>query len=213
MTTLKPRRPIRLAVSTLFWRLLIGFSILLEALFGLALIQKVPPGQWLIAFLFWSPPFLGVAFALAAGFTTLANLAVGLIVRPRLLAWQAPRVDESAAAFHLEPRESILAETPARMSVGRAWPTGRLVRTDRRLLFLPVSWEAEPWLVAQSRVSGIRAVQTPGSYWGLVRDLPDRLEIQAEGEPTRVFALAGARDWAVRLDEGRSATHTLTSRS
>src|SRR5437660_8431832 len=114
--TPNPRPPIRLAFGTLFWRLFLALLLVFMAAVGSFLVKKVPPDHWLIAFLFFMPMWAATAFFLAATSTVVVDLAVRLIVRPRMLAWLAPRADESFAAFHLEPSERTVAESPARMA-------------------------------------------------------------------------------------------------
>ncbi len=205
--------PVRLAFSALFVRLLIGFGLLIELWFVVILSKKVPPNQWVIAFVVWSPFFLGTAFMIAACLTLLSKLAVGLIIRPRLLAWQSPKVDDTHDLFHLEPREAIIGQSSARMRDGRAWVAGRLVKTNRRILFLPRGWNVEPWSTRSDRLCTCRDVDAPRIYWGLIQDLPRRLELQAVDEQPRLFALADAHSWVIRLTDGPLALTTPPSRS
>ncbi|HEY2158848.1 MAG TPA: hypothetical protein VGH33_24665, partial [Isosphaeraceae bacterium] len=173
-----PRRPpIRLAFGVLFWRLMGVLTLLFALVLTLAILGRVAPGKRLAVFLFTMPGFAAVAFFLAATGTVIVDLAVRLIVRPRMLAWLAPRGDPMHADFHLDPRERVEAETPARVARGRAWAPGRLVLTDRRLMFLPSAWDVEPWTCPRGRVQGARPSEPPRAFWGLVRGIPPRLEI------------------------------------
>ena len=183
---------IRLAFSRLFWRLMIGWFLLFALLVGLVVWQRFPLEKRAIAFLFVMPMYTATAFSIAAGMTVVADLVVRVFVRPRMLSWLAPKADADQSNFHLEPRERAIGDAPARMAVGRRWAPGRLVRTDRRLLFLPVAWDVEPWSVAQGRIEGVSLADSPRSFWGLIRGVPPRLEIQAEGEPARLFAVLDA---------------------
>jgi hypothetical protein len=188
--------PIRLASAVLFWRLMGGF-MLIFSLLAMAILAKrpMPPGHRLFMFFFimatWSP----VAFFFSSLLTILGHLTVALIVRPRLLSWQSPPVDDSHAPFHLDPRERIDAESPARMALGKGWPAGRLVLTDRRLLFLPGAWDIEPWSTPRQAVRAIRVVESSPMLWGFIRNLPPRLEVISEEIETRLFALPDARAW------------------
>ncbi len=189
------RPPIRLAFGALFWRLMGLFTLLFALILFLAVIGRVPAGKRLAVFLFSMPGFAVVAFFLAATGTVLVDLAVRLIVRPRMLAWLAPRGDPMHADFHLEPRERVEAESPARYSLGRNWAPGRLVLTDRRLLFLPGAWDVEPWTCPRGRVQAARAAEPPRAFWGLVRGLPPRLEVAVDNHVHR-FALLDAPSWS-----------------
>jgi hypothetical protein len=193
-----PRRrpPIRLAFGVLFWRLMGLLTLFFALILGLAVLGRVAPGQRLGFFLITMPGFAAIAFFLAATGTVLVDLAVRLIVRPRMLAWLAPRGDSAHADFHLEPRERVEAETPARVALGRAWAPGRLVLTDRRLMFLPSAWDVEPWTTPRGRVQGARPSEPPRAFWGLVRGVPPRLEIAVDNKIHR-FALLDAPAWSL----------------
>jgi hypothetical protein len=191
-----PRRPpIRLAFGSLFWRLMGLLTLFFALVLGLAALGRVPPGQRLGFFLFTMPGAAAIAFFLAATGTVLVDLAVRLIVRPRMLSWLAPKGDPMHADFHLEPRERVMAETPAQCALGRAWAPGRLVLTDRRLMFLPGAWDVEPWTCPRGRVQGARPSEPPRAFWGLVRGIPPRLEIAVDNHIHR-FALLDAHAWS-----------------
>jgi hypothetical protein len=190
------RPPIRLAFSAVFWRLMAGFLLLFATALGLMIVRLIPPDKWLIAFLFFMPMYAAWAFFLAATLTVAADLAVRLVVRPRMLAWLAPRADDLHSAFHLDPRERTVAESPARMATGRrSWAPGRLVLTDRRMLFLPNAWDVEPWSVPRDRLGGAWPVEPPRTFWGLVRGIPPWLRVADAGQP-RLFALPDAVVWS-----------------
>ncbi len=193
-TSFPARPPIRLAFGVLFWRLMGLLTLFFALILTLAIFGRVPAGKRLGVFLFAMPSFAAVAFFLAATGTVLADLAVRLIVRPRMLSWLAPRGDPMHADFHLEPRERVEAETPARCALGRAWSPGRLVLTDRRLLFLPTAWDVEPWSSPRGRVQGARTVEPPHAFWGLVRGVPPHLEVAVDHKVHR-FALLDAPAW------------------
>jgi hypothetical protein len=194
-TSFPARPPIRLAFGVLFWRLMGLLTLLFALILTLAVFGRVPPGKRLAVFLFMMPGFAAVAFFLAATGTVLVDLAVRLIVRPRLLAWLAPKGDPMHADFHLEPRERVEAETSARVALGRAWAPGRLVLTDRRLMFLPNAWDVEPWSSPRGRVQGARWAEPPRAFWGLVRGIPPHLEIAVDNKIHR-FALLDAPTWS-----------------
>lgn len=201
MTPTQPP-PIRLAFGTAFWRLFLAFLLLFTALVLAFILKRVPPNHWLLAFLFVMPMWAAWAFFIAATSTVLADLVVRLIIRPRMLRWLTPRADESFTAFHLDPSERTLVESPARMAMGRSWAPGRLVLTDRRLLFLPNAWDVEPWSARRDRVRGTWPAEAPRSFWGLVRGVPPRLGVAAEGQ-SRQFALLDAPSWS-RLVGGKA---------
>ena len=194
-TSFPPRPPIRLAFGVLFWRLMGLLMLFFALILGLTAFGRVPPGKRLGFFLFTMSGAAAIAFFLAATGTVLVDLAVRLLVRPRLLAWLAPKGDPMHADFHLEPRERVEAETPARLALGRAWPPGRLVLTDRRLLFLPNAWDVEPWSSPRGRVQAARSAEPPRAFWGLVRGVPSHLEVAVDNKVHR-FALLDAPSWS-----------------
>jgi hypothetical protein len=188
--------PIRLASAALFWRLMGGFMLLFSLVIVTILARRpMPPGHRLFVFLFYMATWSPVAFFFSSLLTIVGHLTVALIVRPRLLSWQSPPVDDSHAPFHLEPRERVESESPARMALGKGWPAGRLVLTDRRLLFLPKAWDIEPWSTPRQRVRLIRVVESPQILWGFIRNLPPRLEVIFGDLEPRLFALPEARAW------------------
>jgi hypothetical protein len=192
-------RPIRLAFAALFWRLFLGFTAFFTLVVLAWLIKLVPPEHWVFGFIVGMASLTAVAFGWAAFLTLIVGTAVKVIVRPRLLGWLAPKAEEGHAAFHLEPREREVASTPARMKVGKAWPAGSLVQTDRRLLFLPNAWDVEPLSLKYERLRWSAPVPAPRSFWGLLRDIPPRLEIAATGDENHQFAMIDAPEWAARL--------------
>jgi hypothetical protein len=193
--TFPARRPyIRLAFGALFWRLMGMLTLLFALAHGSFVARNFPPGHRVFPFLVFMPVFAAFAFFLAAVATVVVDLVVRLIVRPRLMAWHAPRGEDFGSAFHLDPRERPVAESPARMSIGRSWPPGRLVLTDRRLLFLPNAWDVEPWSSPRDRLQAVYPAVPPRTLWGLVRGIPPRLEVLADGR-TCQFALLDAPAW------------------
>lgn len=194
MTPTQPP-PIRLAFGAVFWRFFLTLLLMFAAAVGSAVVKQVPPGRRGVVFLFFLPMYAAWAFFLAATGTVVVDLVVRLVVRPRTLRWLAPRADESFAAFHLEPGERTLVESPARMARGRSWTPGRLMLTDRRLLFLPNAWDVEPWSAPRSRLRGAWPDEAPRVLGGLVRGIPPRLGV-ADGGPTRRFALLDAPAWS-----------------
>jgi len=188
--------PIRLAFGALFWRLMGIFSLVFATLAAFFVYGWVAAGRRIPAFFLLMPMLSAIAFFLAAVITVAADLTVRTIVRPRLLRWQAPRAVEGQGPFHLDARERIEAESPARMALGRSWPAGRLVLTERRLLFLPNAWDLEPWQAARGRLRETRPVEHPRTFGGLVRGLPPRLEVVADDATSARFALPDADAWA-----------------
>jgi hypothetical protein len=192
-------RPIRLAFGVLFWRLFLGLTLVFALLVGLVVVQRVPPQHVPFAFFFRMIPCVAVAFSFSSFLTLMVSLTVGLIVRPRMLGWLAPRSEEGHSAFHLEPREHEVSASPARMAEGRSWAPGRLVLTDRRLLFLPNAWDIEPWSLRYDRLHDAAATPAPRAFWGLVLDIPPRLNVSETGKPPHQFAMLDAPSWASLL--------------
>jgi hypothetical protein len=191
--------PIRLAFAALFWRLFLGLIVFFGFVVLARVVGKVPPGQLIFFFLFVMVSFSAVAFSLAAFLTLIVSMAVKAIVRPRFLSWLSPRAEEGHAAFHLEPREREFASSPARLRLGKAWHAGSLVQTDRRLLFLPNAWDVEPLSLKFDRLRWAAPVPAPRSFWGLLRDIPPRLEVSSVGSENQQFALIDAPGWAAQL--------------
>ena len=198
----RPSASIRLAFGLFFWRVLATIFVLLSAIIVLRIFRVILPKQRMVVFLTMLPVTAALSFFLAASMTVVADFVVRFLVRPRLLAWQAPRSYDDQASFHLEPRETIERETPARRKVGRRWAAGRLIATDRRVLFLANAWDIEPWSLPRARIRSSRVVEAPPLFLGLVRGVPHRFEIAADPslstEPV-VFALPEPTIWAVSL--------------
>ncbi len=171
---------------------MIGLFLFFALMVGRAVALRVPAGQRALMFLILMPMYTATAFSIAAGLTVAADLAVRLIVRPRLLSWLAPRVDADGSTFHLEPREKAVGDIPARMAIGRRWTPGRLVFTDRRLLFLPVAWDVEPWSISWKQIDGANLVDPARSFWGLIRGIPPHLEVFPLNDSPRLFAVLDA---------------------
>jgi hypothetical protein len=192
-------RPIRLAFAVLFWRLFLSFTLCFALIVGLGIVNNVPPQQ--VPFAFFISMILCVAFAFSFSsfLTVIVSLTVVAIVRPRMLGWLSPRSEEAHAAFHLEPREPEVSSSPARMARGRSWAPGRLVLTDRRLLFLPDAWDIEPCSLPYDRLIDAAPTPAPRVFWGLVRDIPPRLKVSETGVPPHQFAMLDAPAWASLL--------------
>jgi hypothetical protein len=199
MNPSSPPRPIRLAFAVLFWRLFLGFTFLFALIVGLSVVNRVPPQHVLFAFFFRMIPCVAVSFSFSSFLTLIVSLTVGLIVRPRMLGWLAPRSEEGHAAFHLEPREHEVSSSPARLAQGRSWAPGRLVLTDRRLLFLPNAWDVEPWTLRFDRLLDATPTPAPRAFWGLVENIPPRLRVAETSQPPHEFAMLDAPAWASLL--------------
>jgi hypothetical protein len=194
----KPR-PIRLAFAVLFWRLFLWLTLIFALILGLFIANRVPLQRAPFVFFSVMIVYVAVAFAFSSFLTLMVSLAVGAIVRPRMLGWLAPRSEEGHSAFHLEPREHEVSASPARMAQGRSWAPGRLVLTDRRLLFLPNAWDIEPWSLRYDRLHDAAATPAPRAFWGLVLDIPPRLNVGETGKPPHQFAMLDAPSWASLL--------------
>jgi hypothetical protein len=181
----------------LFIRLFVAFGIIAELLLLAYISKAVPADMRLIAFIVFSAPFLGTAFAIAAAITSVSYLGVVLVIRPRLANWRNPKIDESHSDFHLAPREVLRVESPGRMKMGKAWKPGRLLQTDRRILFIPNGWDVEPWEVKLDQVKGLDISYGPPMLWKLVHDLSPRLKIVTLEGLESLFIMPDAVGWYV----------------
>ena len=180
----------RLAFGAFFWRLFLLLSISVEL--GRAIVVSrlgAPVGQRIAFFLFASPAWLCSTFFTATIVTVLADLWVRMVIRPFSNRWHHPTVDASSSNFHLDVRETVVAETPARRRDGRSWPTGTLIRTDRRVWFFPQSWDTEPWSAPLVSLDSVALIAAPRMFLGFVRDLPPRLLVTTKDQESLIFVV------------------------
>ena len=185
----RPTRP-RLAFGAFFWRLFLLLAISVELLLALA-VSRFPAAlvQKIVVFLFKSPEWLCSAFFIAAIVTVLADLWVRMVIRPFSERWHHPIVDSASSTFHLDVREKVVAETPARRRDGRSWLTGTLIRTDRRVWFFPQSWNTEPWSAPLGSLDSVALIAPPRMFLGFVRDLPPRLLVTTKDQESSIFVV------------------------
>jgi hypothetical protein len=179
---------VQLAAYALFWRLAMVIAIVRQWIFWLA-IQWLPatPAQRL-----WMATFgrhgvrrsFLIGLIAAAVVTMLVDLLVGLIVRPLMRHWHAPRIDLDSGLFHLGANEGVVASSPARRASDWGWPCGLLVLTNRRLWFFPIDHLAEAWSCPLEELSEVRLRPAPPVAWGFLRNWPDRFTL-ATSEGTR----------------------------
>ncbi len=185
-----PKPYIELNAKTLFWRLSLIFFLVIEFRTWGRLRRRVRQAHRLIFFLVYTPLFYLRALFLAGVITLVLWLFIRYVVRPMALSWRAPRTDDSAGLFHLQPRETILATIPAQWRTEWGWRAGTLLRTNERLRFFPEAWDAEPLTLELSRDLFARLVPTPWVPHWLVRNWPPRLVVQTNRDESAVFAVA-----------------------
>ena len=194
--------PIRLAFGFVFWRLMLYLTAMVGIAVALAIHRRVPLPQAVAVFIWWIPSILALAFSWAALGTVLLALIVRLFIAPRMRRWQSPRIDESTTqfAFHLEPHERECESSPCRLlDGGRLGSPGRLVLTDRRLLFLPNDWRGESWSARLVRLDHAACAPGRAMMGRMIKGVPASLEVVFLGEAPRRFAVVGARRWATAL--------------
>ena len=192
--------PIRLAFGATLWRIFAVVAVFMEISKWqrLAFLKQMRgTGFRIAALIYFSPKILFKAFLWAAILTVLLDLYVRLIMRPILTRWYTPRRrgDEigTPLAFRLSASETVLDEIPARMVSGRSAQPGALVRTDRRLWFVPFGWDHEPWSMLESDLESASSVTVPSRLGSLIRGLPQRLCLRhRDGGETR-FVVADPR--------------------
>lgn len=140
-----------------------------------------------------SPQYLLRAFFIAFIVTVIVELVVKLIVEPLVARWLLPRRhrdDAPPREFALAADEAIVAESPARLAVDRAWRPGTLAVSDRRLHFFPRGWDVEPWSLPLADLAAIHAVPAPRYTHGLITGMPDRLCFRSSDGSEALLALA-----------------------
>jgi hypothetical protein len=134
-----------------------------------------------------------VATLVAVGLTFLAFVVVRVVVAPLLSSWLTPSVDPTAVLFHLAPGEMSLATMPGRRRWGWSWQAGAFIVTDRRIWFLPIKWDLEPWSASRSEVVGCEAELPLFVTLLPVRNWPERLRLATRDGEHCTFAVADPR--------------------
>jgi hypothetical protein len=129
------------------------------------------------------------ALAVAAVGTLLVELLVRYVIRPLVIRWHSPRVDQVVVQFHLGPGEQLGRWTPARRCDGKCWHPGLLMKTNQRLCFFPSRWDEDPWTFSLGSIAKARLQPARAASQGFLRDLPDRFAVQDEAGATEVFAV------------------------
>jgi hypothetical protein len=177
---------------------------------------RMRPEMRLMIFLFrkWATPN-SVRYSLVFAFVAalLLELFARQILHPLVLRWHAPRTDESDGVFHLAASERVIRSSPARRASRRTWAAGTLVLTNQRLWFFPRAHDAEIWSRPLSAVRGVRLEPAPRIARGLIVGWPDRLALQASGEPRdgdgaeghELFAIADPQAVLAWFDQSQRA--------
>ena len=174
--------PIRLAFSPVLWRLFLVISVIkeLNKWHWLRFLQaQKGTGVRVAALIFFSPGILFQAFLTATIVTVFLDLLVRMAVRPLMVRWYNPtKMDDdfgTPLSFRLASRETILAELPSRIIEGRLSRPGSLVRTDRRIWFVPFDWSSELWSVEPKEAEKVTTRPAKSRFGAVLRGLPDRL--------------------------------------
>lgn len=158
-----------------------------------AVLRMVPPRKR-VAVLLLHPRATGasVVWGVVAGCAAVvvASLVVRWVVGPALRSWLSPEGDASEAHFHLRPGETLEQTAPARRRGRWPWEAGTLVRTDRRVWFIPRGWDGSPWSAPRGGPASARLVPSPLACRGVLEGVPDLLAVETEGEPPESFAVA-----------------------
>lgn len=138
----------------------------------------------------WATRRAALLGLIGAGAWTVAGMVfVRRVVEPMLSLWLRPRYDPSSWAFHLSAGEAPEASVPARLLADGHWRPGALVRTARRIWFLPSQWGPEPWSMARGEIGRVEAVP-PGFARSLpVLHWPDRVRFTSRSGEAAAFAV------------------------
>lgn len=198
---------IRLAFGAIFWRIFL-VALVLSEIQVWRTIRRIFPGPWkpqrIPALLYVTPMLAFKAFAFAAAATVVLDQLARLVARAVAGRWYFPTgtgSEQTPVGFHLDARDRLLAEVPARRRAGRGWRPGTLVLTSRSLWFFPVAWELEPWSRPLDGLASIRRVPYRPLLGSFVRGVPDRLAVRDADGTEAEFAVAdpsAVRDWFAR---------------
>ncbi len=191
----RSNRSLQIEINWIFWR--VFWLVFLVCQFALwhHLRRRLPRGMGQRNFLMHMviPSALSsvfVATLVAAGLTFLAFLVIKLVLSPLLSSWLTPTVDPTAVLFHLAPGEMSLANMAARRRSGWSWQPGAIVVTDRRIWFLPMAWNLEPWSASRSEIVGCEAEQPALAMLVPIRNWPDQLRLEMRDGSQSTFAVA-----------------------
>jgi hypothetical protein len=192
---------LRLAFGPMFWRLFLILVILAEVGLWTRLqpfLKKRDTRFQVAAMILHSPKRVFRSFAWAALATVIADGYVRLVLRPVMGRWYSPRRRDvgfgTPLEFLLSSNERVVGEVPGRWVVGRCTEPGRLIKTDRRVLFCPEAWDAEPWSVGDSDVVDVFTTPAKIRFGSLILGTPDRVSLRsADGTESR-FVVADPED-------------------
>ena len=193
--------PIRLRFGATLWSLFVALAIVMEANRWRRMRPRVRRrgfGFQVAYMILISPRILFTAFLIAAGTTVLLDLFARIVARPLAARWYSPPICDdpfgSPLSFQMTASEAILDRLPARMVVGRKKVRGVLVQTDRRVAFVPDSWDREPWTVADTEIQEL-ATRPDSSPWSkFVLGIPDRVILRPTDGPDAEFLVADPRE-------------------
>jgi hypothetical protein len=188
-------RSLQVDVSCIFWRsfwfllLVCQFAIWqrLKAILPRGMGRRNLLVHMLVPSAIWG---LLVATLTAAAVTLATFLVFKVLVGPILRSWLTPTIDPMTALFHLAPGEASLASIPGRRLWGWSWQSGALVVTDRRIWFIPTSWNLEPWSASRSEIAGCDA-DLPAVLGLLpIRNWPEPVRLRMRGGCQCTFVVA-----------------------
>jgi hypothetical protein len=165
--------------------------VLWESALILRIAQFGIPAKMKVGAIIRFAPLIAVwAFSVTVMACVASALLIRFVVSPLYLKWLRPPVDDSGVSFHLDVREGIIESVPARFRRDRLWRAGTLLRTDRRICFLPSAWDNEPLYLPADKVESVSLVEPPPLFWGFVRDLPMLLMVRTKEGVEYSFAVA-----------------------
>ena len=176
--------------------------------FVLRVVPRGMPLRRVLGFLYFSPRWLFLGFAVGAIVAVVVDFVFRGLVRPMMVRWYNPlprRVDDVPPLdFHFATAERVEQEIPARLFCGRMRVPGRLILTNRRVWFFPYDWGTEPASIARDELVRVAPAPTSRRVLGLVRGYPDHIEFEdVHGE---TFSVVAADPGAV-VDWFRNTAH------
>jgi hypothetical protein len=149
------------------------------------------PRQRLLHFFFFLPRTIVAALFVAAVTAVILDLITRFVITPLVTIWYRPRVpnplESGTLSFQLGPAEQIQRMTPCRWRHGRSWVPGSLVETNQRIWFAPARGDA--WSIPVTEVLAWNRVPPPTWAFGLIRGIPDHLELLSVGRAPQRIAL------------------------
>jgi hypothetical protein len=215
----RSNRSLQIDVNWIFWRVFWLVFLVCQFAIWHHLRRLLPRGMGHRNFLIHMviPSALSSLFLatlVAAGLTFLAFLVVKLVLGPLLSSWLTPTVDPTAVLFHLAPGEVSLASMPARRRWGWSWQPGALIVTDRRIWFLPMAWNLEPWSASRSEITGCEAELPALATLVPIRNWPELLRLGMRDGCQNTFAVANPGSLLAWIQPGGQAeTVAFPSRS